>query len=63
MSGAYFVCPSCNRDVDYLRDGVCLACHYTTLGGDLAPDDLLRGEWDAWLWPSTTSAHTEPAGV
>jgi hypothetical protein len=49
-------CPECEKDVYTLRDGVCLACHYTLLGGDRAPDDLLRGEWQATLATNANSS-------
>ncbi len=42
-------CPNCEQETDVIRDGVCPECHYVLLGGDLAPDYLLAGTWEAHL--------------
>lgn len=55
---AWLTCPECQNETDVIRDGVCLACHYTLNGGDRAPDDLLRGEWEARI--GTSNSQSEP---
>jgi hypothetical protein len=34
-------CPSCEGDTDEIQEGVCPACRYALLGGDLAPTEVL----------------------
>lgn len=43
------ICRECRSQVKFLRDGVCIYCHYVLCGGDQAADEDLRGAWYAWL--------------